>query len=218
MEQSPNEKKARNLMMTGIRRVVHGRFYGAEVSVYGSSATGLCLPTRSTALTSNIFVNHHAKVPILILEAGEKYGSLSVDININDESGAKGVEVINDYLVQIPALRPLVLLLKGFLRQRKLNDASRGGLGSYALANPSNRPREYIDKPMESESLGFLLTEFMFYYGLTFDYTTSYISSGTSPGKLLPKPEDNEMLSIRCLFNSGLFDSLLAVDLICSNN
>ncbi|KAG5348824.1 hypothetical protein C0989_007905 [Termitomyces sp. Mn162] len=54
---------------------------------------------------------------------------------------------------------------------------------------------------MESESLGFLLIDFMFYYGLTFDYATSYISSATSPGRLLPKTEENEVLSIRCLFN-----------------
>ncbi|KAH0591486.1 hypothetical protein H2248_001552 [Termitomyces sp. 'cryptogamus'] len=238
MQQTPDEKRARELVMTGIRRVVHGRFYGAEIRLYGSSATGLCLPTsdidvaiklpriteadvkrtlfqlssqfRSAALTSNVFVNHHAKVPILILGTRDEYGSLNVDININDESGTRGVEVINGYLAQMPALRPLVLLLKGFLHQKRLNDAPRGGLGSYALvclcihflqANPSNRPQEYIDKPMESESLGFLLIDFMFYYGLTFDYATSYISSATSPGRLLPKTEENEVLSIRCLFN-----------------
>ncbi|KAG5720640.1 Poly(A) RNA polymerase cid14 [Termitomyces sp. T112] len=110
----------------------------------------------------------------------------------------------------MPALRPLVLLLKGFLHQKRLSDAPRGALGSYALvclcihflqANPSNRPQEYIDKPMESESLGFLLIDFMFYYGLTFDYATSYVSSATSPGRLLPLTEENEVLSIRCLFN-----------------
>ncbi|KAG5734549.1 hypothetical protein E4T56_gene5500 [Termitomyces sp. T112] len=45
MQQTPDEKRARELVMTGIRRVVHGRFYGAEIRLYGSSATGLCLPT-----------------------------------------------------------------------------------------------------------------------------------------------------------------------------
>ncbi|KAH0591490.1 hypothetical protein H2248_001555 [Termitomyces sp. 'cryptogamus'] len=105
MQQTPDEKRARELVMTGIRRVVHGRFYGAEIRLYGSSATGLCLPTRrgyettalnrsrgeedkipafqpssqfrSAALTSNVFVNHHAKVPILILLTREEYGEYS---------------------------------------------------------------------------------------------------------------------------------------------
>ncbi|KNZ71738.1 Poly(A) RNA polymerase cid14 [Termitomyces sp. J132] len=236
MQQTPDEKRARELVMTEIRRVVHGRFYGAEIRLYGSSATGLCLPTsdigvaiklpriteadvkrtlfqlssqfRPAALTSNVFVNHHAKVPILIFL--DPLQAPSIDININDESGTRGVEVINGYLAQMPALRPLVLLLKGFLHQKRLSDAPRGALGSYALvclcihflqANPSNRPQEYIDKPMESESLGFLLIDFMFYYGLTFDYATSYVSSATSPGRLLPLTEENEVLSIRCLFN-----------------
>lgn len=33
----------------------------------------------------------------------------------------------------MPALLPLVLVIKGFLLQRSLNDASKGGLGSYAI-------------------------------------------------------------------------------------
>ncbi|KAG6840898.1 hypothetical protein C0991_003359 [Blastosporella zonata] len=163
-------------------------------------------------MTRNVFVNHHAHVPILILETREDYGSVSVDININNASGAQGAEVIKGYLAKMPALRPLVLLLKGFLRQRKLNDASKGGLGSYALVclcihflqtNPSKRPQEYIDKPMESESLGFLLTDFMFYYGLTFSYKTSCISAAASPGAVLSKLEESGTLSIRCLLHPG---------------
>jgi len=33
----------------------------------------------------------------------------------------------------MPALRPLILVVKGFLSQRNLNDASKSGLGSYAV-------------------------------------------------------------------------------------
>ncbi|KAG6919057.1 hypothetical protein DXG01_009310 [Tephrocybe rancida] len=175
---------------------------------------------RANPMTRNAFVNHRAHVPILMLEAREEYGSVSVDMNINNATGAQGVEAIKGYLEKMPALRPLVLLLKSFLRQRKLNDASKGGLGSYALvclcihflqANPSKRPQEYIDKPMEAESLGFLLTDFMFYYGFTFPYKTSYISTATSPGAVLEKAEESELLSIRCLFNPGLTFFLCAI-------
>lgn len=34
-----------------------------------------------------------------------------------------------------PALRPLVLVLKSLLKQKRLNDVSTGGLSSFALAN-----------------------------------------------------------------------------------
>jgi non-canonical poly(A) RNA polymerase PAPD5/7 len=60
-------------------------------------------------------------------------GSLNVDIGINNSDGVRGVETINDYLTKMPALRPLILVVKGFLAQRHLNDASKAGLGSYGL-------------------------------------------------------------------------------------
>jgi DNA polymerase sigma len=60
-------------------------------------------------------------------------GSLNVDIGINNTDGVKGIELINNYLAKMPALRPLILVVKGFLSQRGLNDASKSGLGSYAV-------------------------------------------------------------------------------------
>ncbi|KAG5641331.1 hypothetical protein DXG03_005488 [Asterophora parasitica] len=234
MEQTPKERKAREIVMAGVRRVIHGRFSNAEVHVFGSSATGLGLPTsdidvaitlphnpdvkqalfklsskfKSSGLATNVFVNHRAHVPIIMVTTREEYGSISIDIGMNNPAGTEGVELMKGYLAQMPALRPLILVMKGFLRHRKLNDASKGGMGSYALAclcihflkvNPSKRPQEYIDKPFESESLGFLMTDFMFYYGFGFPYATSYVS--TAEGKLLPKEEKSESLSVRCLIN-----------------
>ncbi len=37
-------------------------------------------------------------------------------------------------VAQYPALRPLVLALKGLLREASLNDVSAGGLSSFSLA------------------------------------------------------------------------------------
>lgn len=122
--------------------------------------------------------------------------------------------------------------MKGFLSQRNLNNAAYGGLGSYAVTcmcisflqvsrvagsldpsdfeqlNPSKRPQDYLDKPMESESLGALLTDFMFYYGIKFPYASSYIS--VTEGKLLPKESAEwitnkvpDALVIQCLINPG---------------
>lgn len=138
-------------------------------------------------------------------------GSFSVDIGINNTDGVQGVEAVNGYLAKMPALKPLVLIVKGFLATRGLNNAAASGLGSYAAIcicisflqvrsclslslhelisdfqlNPGNRPSEFINKPTESESLGTLLMDFMHYYGVDFPYATSYIS--VTEGKLLLK-------------------------------
>ena len=142
-------------------------------------------------------------------------GSLNFDIGINNTDGFEAVGIINSYLAKMPALRPLVMVLKGFLRQRKLHSAASSGLSSYALIcmtisflqvrentmlhlshqcmhsflvrklNPAERPEEFILHPLESGSLGTLLLDFFDYYGSAFPYDVSYIS--VTEGKLLPK-------------------------------
>lgn len=112
----------------------------------------------------------------------------------------------------MPALRPLIFVLKGFLRQRKLHSAASSGLSSYAVIcmtisflqvsyplfaqhrnadfyisklNPAGRPLEHIDNPLNTGSLGILLLDFLHYYGTTFPYEDSYIS--VNEQQLLPK-------------------------------
>lgn len=59
-------------------------------------------------------------------------GSLNFDLGINNTDGFEAVAIINSYLTNMPALRPLVLVLKSLLKQRKLNSAASSGLSSYA--------------------------------------------------------------------------------------
>jgi DNA polymerase sigma len=59
-------------------------------------------------------------------------GAYDIDIGINNTDGLTGVEVINGFMEKFPALKPLVLVLKGMLKQRKLGDAAFSGLGSYS--------------------------------------------------------------------------------------
>lgn len=243
MQPTAQENRARQMVLTCIQGVV-GHFLDGEVNLFGSCATGLWLPTsdidiaistpsvtdqsnksvlfqlssrlKSSGLTPFILVNHHARVPILKFTTRPEYGALNVDIGINNTDGVKVIELINGYLANMPALRPLVLVVKGFLAQRSLNDASKSGLGSYAVilmcisflqVNPSNRAQEFLDQPMETQSLGLLLTDFLFYYALEFPYTTSYVS--VTEGKVLPKTsadwiklKNADRLAIQCLVNS----------------
>ena len=57
---------------------------------------------------------------------------MKFDININSDDGYSMIPVIKTYLDTMPALRPLLLLVKAFLARKGLNSAATGGLGSYA--------------------------------------------------------------------------------------
>ncbi|KAJ7157362.1 hypothetical protein C8R46DRAFT_909176 [Mycena filopes] len=245
VQPTPQEKTARQTLLEVIQKTLRRRFPDGELKMFGSGATGLCLPTgdmdlvvmtreeipaaekkrplfqmstilKAARITWDVQVNFRARVPILTFKSLPEYGSLSVDIGINNTDGPRAIEVVNEYLSAMPALRPLILIVKGFLSQRNLNNAAHGGLGSYAVTcmcisflqqlNPSQRPQEYIDKPMETESLGALLADFLFYYGASFPYAKSYIS--VTEGKLLPKESaewiTNKLpdgLAIQCLVN-----------------
>ncbi|KAJ7511705.1 hypothetical protein B0H11DRAFT_1952680 [Mycena galericulata] len=244
VQPTPQEKTARQKLVEVLQRTLRRRFPDGELKLFGSAATGLCLPTgdmdlvvltreiippaekkrplfqmstilKSARLTWDVQVNFRARVPILTFKSLPEYGSFSVDIGINNTDGPRAIEIVNEYLSKMPALRPLILIVKGFLSQRNLNNAAYGGLGSYAVIcmcisflqlNPSKRPQEYIDMPMETESLGALLTDFMFWYGTQFPYTTSYIC--VKEGELRPKEEAEwitnkvpDGLAIQCLIN-----------------
>jgi DNA polymerase sigma len=75
----------------------------------------------------------HSPISSVHTFRGLDTGSLNVDIGINNTDGVRAIEVINGYLAKMPALCPLILFVKGFLAQRNLNDASKAGLGSYAV-------------------------------------------------------------------------------------
>ncbi|KAJ7760112.1 hypothetical protein DFH07DRAFT_918810 [Mycena maculata] len=244
VQPTPQERTARQKLVVAIQKALRRRFPDGELKLFGSAAMGLCLPTgdmdlvvltreaipptekkrplfqmstilKSARLTWDVQVNFRARAPILTFTSLPEYGSFSVDIGINNTDGPRAIEIVNEYLTKMPALRSLILVVKGFLSQRNLNNAAHGGLGSYAVIcmcisflqlNPSKRPQDYIDKPMETESLGALLADFLFYYGIEFPYATSYIS--VTEGKLLPKESAGwitnkvpDGLAIQCLVN-----------------
>lgn len=58
---------------------------------------------------------------------------MKLDISINSDEGLSTIPIIKKHLDSMPALRPLVLLLKVFLTRRSLNSAATGGLGSFGL-------------------------------------------------------------------------------------
>ncbi len=142
---------------------------------------------------------------------------LKIDISLNATDGVKAVAILRDYFTRMPALRFLVLCLKSLLTRHGLNAASGGGLSSYGVIclaisflqlNPMQRPAAFIERPLESDSLGVLLVDFLEYYGNRFDYETAVVS--VAQGKVLTKeekewvnPNHAHALCIECLIKSG---------------
>ncbi|KAI0640193.1 hypothetical protein C8Q77DRAFT_1214485 [Trametes polyzona] len=170
---------------------------------------------RNTGVTDRVLVVAHARVPVISFQTAPDLGSLKIDISLNAADGLRAVPILRDYFKRMPALRFLVLTLKSLLSRHGLNSASSSGLSSYGLIclaisflqlNPAGRPAAYIERPLESESLGVLLMDFLKYYADEFPYETSYVS--VAQGKVLPKEEKGwenasrpESLCIECLMN-----------------
>ncbi|KAL1749259.1 hypothetical protein HDZ31DRAFT_79097 [Schizophyllum fasciatum] len=150
---------------------------------------------RQQGIVHEFNVVKWARVPIITFTTRLEFGSFDVDIGVNNVDGLHGVPILRGYLSTMPALRPLLFVLKRFLAQRDLGNAAKSGLGGYGLMcliiaflrnNPQERPQSYIDSPVEERTLGILLQDFFEFYGTIFDYETLFIApeEGAYPPKV----------------------------------
>ena len=124
-----------------------------RVEIFGSTLTGLALPSsdvdivifgappkamfriakkmRQRNMVSFLQVIAKARVPIVKLTHRET--GMDADICFDQPSGPRMGKLIKHMLAVVPALRPLVLVLKYFLAQRSLNETYKGGVGSFLL-------------------------------------------------------------------------------------
>lgn len=86
---------------------------------------------RRSNITDNVEVLAKTKVPIVKFVTS--HGRFPVDISINQANGVSAVGIVKHFLEELPALRPLVLIVKSFLSQRSMNEVFTGGLGSYSI-------------------------------------------------------------------------------------
>ena len=82
--------------------------------------------------------------------------------------------VLEDY----PCMRPLIYVLKYFLRQRKLNESYTGGISSFLLFNLLFAYVQYVSKvdDFKGKTLGHLLTGFLQFYSFDFNFEDVGIS------------------------------------------
>jgi len=192
------ERAVRAALLARLEGIVAGVFRSAEVQVFGSYATDLYLPTSDIdvcvmgsgvsqrdalhqlggALRRHGFERvqciDNAKVPIV--KCVDTGSGISVDVSFDVSNGPANVGLIKDYLRRYPALRPLVLVLKCFLLQRKLNEVFSGGIGSYCLilivmSHLQMYGSNFRRPPEQKPSLGTLLTDLFHLYGKLFNYT-----------------------------------------------
>lgn len=139
-----------------------------------------------TAKLSYLEVIENTRVPLV--KFTHRPSNISVDVCFNQEGGPEAAAMMNQWLKDLPPLRPLCLLMKYFLSCRGLNETYTGGIGSYALQlmiisflqhrarEESSIRRSSLASPENSSNLGSMLLEFLELYGLDFNYITTGIS------------------------------------------
>ncbi|CAN0244752.1 unnamed protein product, partial [Phaeothamnion confervicola] len=100
-----------------------------------------------------------------------------VDVSFEGQghNGQAANRLVRGFVDQFPALRPLVLVLKQFLKDRGLCESYTGGLSSYALVLMVAR---YLQEQSWQMDTGSLLMGFLDFYGNHFDPRTTGISVG----------------------------------------
>ncbi|KAI9596747.1 hypothetical protein BDF19DRAFT_436638 [Syncephalis fuscata] len=201
---SPEEHEMRLLVVKQIEQVVEHLWHDAKLYIFGSYETQIYLPTSDidvvitaphlTALDKHRLVDElyylsntlkrkgiaaetrvvaRAKVPIIkMVEAATGY---HLDISLNITNGISSARTVKRFIEQMPALRPIMLLVKQFLTQRSMNEVFSGGLGSYSLMIMTvsflqMHPLVQTKQIQAEENLGTLFMEFLELYGRNFAY------------------------------------------------
>lgn len=108
--------------------------------------------------------------------------NVSIDIVLNNDSGIVNGNLLKEYAAKYPMMRPLTLVLKVFMSQRKLRETYSGGIGSFVLSVLvisflQMRQRLIVNKKQEfTWNLGSLLVEFFQMYGGSFNVIQTGIS------------------------------------------
>lgn len=55
----------------------------------------------------------------------QKYRQLACDLNVNNTISLQNTRMIKTYVAIDPRVRPLILIIKHWTKQRKLNDAGK---------------------------------------------------------------------------------------------
>ena len=198
------ELAARSAVIDEIQTVVNGVFPNTPLQYFGSQLSKTLTPSsdldlvimnidvkdplivlgehiKKANIASYLEVISSAKVPIVKFD--HRDSGISVDILVNNDDGISTGKLIQRLTREFPPLRPLIIILKTFLSQRKLNDTYTGGVGSFVLSIMivsflQHRQKILAFQQISSATwnLGSLLIDFFHLYGVTFNYEDVGIS------------------------------------------
>jgi len=150
------EEEARDGAIQRITDSLEAQYPGCEVKAFGSYVERLHLPNgdidltlncpdsyiwdndtmepvgqylESVGIAKNVEYILGARIPVIRFN----HTSISIDLSFNNRNPLLAVPLVQQYVAEMPALRPLAMILKTLFSERELNKGSTGGLGSYPL-------------------------------------------------------------------------------------
>ncbi|EGW35339.1 uncharacterized protein SPAPADRAFT_48344 [Spathaspora passalidarum NRRL Y-27907] len=235
---SSDEIVTRNTVVNRLKTQIAKFWPGTEAHVFGSCATDLYLPgsdidmvvisetgdyenrsrlyqlssfLRSKKLAKNVEVIANAKVPIIKFVDPES--EIHIDVSFERTNGIDAAKRIRKWLITTPGLRELVLIVKQFLRSRRLNNVHVGGLGGYATIIMCYHflrlhPKVSTGSIDILDNLGVLLIEFFELYGRNFSYDNLIISldPNTEEPRYLTKGTNAVLNTARSTFSIVIQD------------
>eukprot|EP00198_Chlamydomonas_reinhardtii_P004174 XP_001693510.1 poly(a) polymerase [Chlamydomonas reinhardtii] len=124
-----------------------------------------------------------ARIPILKLWTKAR---VTVDVSMSDDSGPRAARYMAQQCRAYPPLKPLVLVLKAYLKACRLNEVNSGGLSSYSLTNMViAHLQEELKSGHDVSDLGETLYTFLLRFGEEHDYSSQAVS--VASGGIVPK-------------------------------
>lgn len=124
---------------------------------------------------------HIKKARTPILKCMDRETGSKIDISVNKGDGIQAAEFILDQLALRPDMKYFLILLKHFLKRRRLSDTANGGLCAYAqflmvLSFFQLHPLIQNENISIRKNLGVLFLDFFQFYGVDFPFEKTTIS------------------------------------------
>ncbi len=232
----PNEEDhaARLAAFEKIKAILESAIPESSLSPFGSFVTKMYLPSSDVdvVMTSktldkehlikkmslviknnpNVFTNveilKHARVPLIKFTDAET--NVEFDITFNEESGLLNIDYMKQALRVHPEIGPMLFLFKIFLKQRKMNNAFTGGVGSFLLfcmiraflkdfkwkRAVNSKGQSFVQTSLTDYVVGFLS-----FYGKEFDYRNNQITMHDGM-KIVPKKNPGISFSVTSPHNA----------------
>ncbi|CAG2114708.1 unnamed protein product, partial [Medioppia subpectinata] len=135
-----------------------------------------------------ILVLDRATVPIIKMT--DNWSGVRINISFNLKQVFKSVDLVINYIKEMPNVKKVLLIIKQFLLQRDLNEVFKGGLSSYSLVLMVVHFFQTNEKARKETNLGRLLLQFLELYGLILNYQAVGLRlAGAGGFRYVPKRE-----------------------------